>query len=247
MHLGIIDGCLNRAPSLRFVRDTIEGIDFTDNYIDIIPRDYFMGCKRLKVIRLISNRLHAVPFMVNVAGTLRQFELTDNRITDLTNLYNVQLNVLQVLRLKGNLINSVDFSALHMCDLVYLSLGNNNLTEISGIRFLALTPRNETMLLVEVNPNPWHCDVMMTWVAGGMGPNPWKRGEWVYQRPGHDLVIVDATQTICRSPAELHGIRVVRTGKLKSYNTFNMWTLGLSGDIDYDFKLCAMLIIMQTI
>ena len=184
-----------------------------------MTQDYFLGCKQLKMIRLASNRLHSMPSMVNVAETLTYLLFTSNKITDLTNIYNVQFNVLRSLHLRKNFINGVDFSALSMRNLVYLTLGNNNLTEISGIRFLALTPRNETLLVVEVNPNPWHCDVMMTWFADGVSPSPWNKDRWVYRQPGHDLVIVDATEMICRSPVELHGIPVPSTGMLNcAYN-----------------------------
>ena len=158
-HLG-----LKSMPPITPVKSSLEKLVLKYNNISFVPSDYFLGFKKLKILSLRDNTLHAVPDVIPLHHTILELYLTSNNIHSLSGALNGTIYpLLRKLYLGGNMISRVDaymlsfWPSLRIWDLsgneiIHLpaSYPENNLKNCSNESF----PQCD----ISFDGNPIHCD-----------------------------------------------------------------------------------------
>lgn len=151
------------------------------NLLTSIDKDAFTGTC-LRILRLISNQLIAIPDLSAVADTLSEIHVQLNSISDVTNL--IGLKQLTRVYLNKNLLTSLPAAIfLHNPCLTSFMVRDNQIATLEDMSNISL---NVTLLL-DVQDNPIECDCRLAWFMN-------------YADPSLDLL------GICSAPAHLANV-----------------------------------------
>ena len=154
---------LTTPPDLYAVKHTLRMLHLNGNYLKQFPINYFRNAVHLYDIDLSNNYLIALPEFHWIEKSLASIHMTKNFIVTLDPLTaRGRYDSLSTINANGNDI--IYFNVTHlknMPNLKNFALGNNNLTSLGDVTLYF----NGT-LTMDLDWNPWHCDVTLSWLRG---------------------------------------------------------------------------------
>ena len=159
--LDISQNKLINAPTLSYVKNTLEELDLSWNRIGHISDTYFNLCKKMRIIHLHYNQLLEIPNLRSISHTIYVLSLDGNKITSAVPLYGIHFPRLHTLQLNFNqLTHFCLLPANFALQLQEVYLTSNNLSRISFSHTYSSIKRE---VLIILKSNPWHCNESLGW------------------------------------------------------------------------------------
>ena len=180
------------------------------NNIEVIPNDYFFGCKHLRRVTIIASQIRRVPNMNDTHTVLEFLNFSDNNITDISQLYGVPFIKLKSLDLARNKIMVVEANLMILPIIYYVELVENRLIVIPDLtqsEWGEGLADNKTVRIRLGNGNPWHCSADMLWVVDMICTVN------CASKKMHRIEISDVAEMICHTPTNMARSSITEVGK----------------------------------
>ena len=159
--LDISQNKLINAPTLSYVKNTLEELDISWNRIGHISDTYFNLCKKMRIIHLQYNQLLEIPNLRSISHTIDILSLDGNKITSAVPLYGIHFPRLRTVQLNFNQLTHFCFlPANFVPHLQEVYLASNNLSRMS---FSQTNSSIKHEVLMILGSNPWHCNESLGW------------------------------------------------------------------------------------
>ena len=197
---------LTMAPSLLYMKNTLQILDISWNKITHISGKYFNLCRKIKMVYLGFNQLTEIPNVQTISQTIIFLSLASNNISDVTSIYGTRFPMLQILYLSSNQIRSFCLPPVEFAPRLHEVSLESNITSVIDFTYT----KGPRLLQVKVYlaHNPWHCNGSLYWTQ--------QCTQW-----GHDSLncmswlLVDGM--VCVSPLEAQGLTPKEAGRFSMY------------------------------
>ena len=183
----------------------------SENNIEGIPNDYFVGCKKLKRVGMINSQILRVPYINGTHTVLEYLDLYNNNITDISQLYGLSFFKLKSLNLARNKIIVFEAHQMILPVIWNVELVENRLTAVPDLTQIGWgegLPDDKTVRISLGLGNPWHCSAVMLWVVNMTCT------VHCVSKQRHRIEISNVAEMICHTPTNMAGKSITELGKV---------------------------------
>ena len=186
-------------PSLKTVESTLEKLSLKRNNISSIPRDYFIGFKKLSELTLTHNLLEQIPDITPLQHSITDIAIDFNKIHSISGALDGTIYpLLKKIALSYNAIRTFSSDMLLFWPvLTHLTLRDNCIVKLPT-SYPTMNNRTASIILI-LSQNPIHCDITVEGIT--------TRRQYGYKAELGDgtIEIHELHTTICASPGYLCG------------------------------------------
>ena len=206
---------LENHVSLAHIKHTLEELSLYCGNIHYIPKDYFRGCRFLRIVYLSRNHIASLPDLGYISNNLFRMVAWGNHLNNINVLYNVTFPRLDYFTLSDNHVSSFDVTSLMwMPSLRALHISRNNITHLQNPENFITRKRLHSKLHLKLGKNPWHCGNDLSWML------QWERLEFLPPPPDvlvraffKNFDIRDMIDVECYTPGNLLGLKLWNMSK----------------------------------